>query len=108
MWLIFSTQKLQTLRCCRFGPRGPPPLDSLCGRGLFDPINCSYCSLKRNVVGVDVARDVVAAVNVIGVGRRGSAARRHARARCAAGAAGLEELDVVGDDLGGASLLAVL
>src|SRR5579864_1257567 len=70
-------------------------------------VDCHGYLLKRDVVRVDVARRVVRSGNVVGAGRPARRLRRPFAAPTAA-AAGIEELHVVGDDLGGAWLLAVL
>src|SRR6266702_2907354 len=65
--------------------------------------DCHGYLLKGNFVGVDVARRVVRSGNV--VGSRGPLPRG---ALGGAAAAAVEELHVVGDDLGRAPLLAIL
>src|SRR5437868_3266191 len=105
MYAIFSTQKVQTLRCCRFGPRGPPGPDPVCSR-CGGRLPAMGWLLKRDFVRVDVARRVVRSGDVIGC--RGSARGRSPVGRASAAAAAVEELHVVGDDLGGAPLLSVL
>src|SRR5579859_1359193 len=90
MYWTFSTQKLQTLRCVRFGF---PSLGGI----LF------LLLLERDLVGIDVPRHVLGhprqVVDRPGVGDDTGAG---------AGSTRLEELDVVGDHLGGPPLLAVL
>src|SRR5579864_1347115 len=99
-------QNMQTLRCCRFGPLPGPPLGpDPCSRagGRLTDMNRSY--LKGNFVRVDVARRVVGGWNAAVFGGADPAARG-AVGRCAGAA--VQELHVVGDDLRGPPLLAVL
>src|SRR5579859_2497834 len=94
MYAIFSAQNMHTLRCCRLGPRPPGPLDSERLTAIC------YASLKGNFVGIDVTRRVVRSRDVVvsSFGARGAVT----------GSTRLEKLHVVGDDLGGPPLLAVL
>src|SRR5215510_15894391 len=90
-----STQNVQTLRLERLGL---PSLRS--DTGMFGLYSSRFSS-EGDVVRVDVADPDA---RVVGQGRQLVAG--HAGA--GAGAARLQELDVVGDHLGGAPLLAVL
>src|SRR5579864_7976226 len=85
-----------------------PPASAAAAAALLSgwTVDCHGYLLKRDVVRVDVARRVVRSGNVVGAGRSARGLRGFAAAPTAA--AGVEELHVVGDDLGGASLLAVL
>src|SRR5487761_134950 len=74
-------------------------------RGAFTwSVYCHRSLLKRDVVRVDIAWRVVRSGNVVMGGRGGAVSDAGPAAR----AARLEELNVVGDDLGDASLLAIL